>query len=1102
MKNNYFLIFLLLLSITPVFCQTNSPKANSKAIVISDNARFTVLTNQLIRMEWSDNGKFEDLASLVFINRNLPVPKFSTRKKAGWLIINTEELQLRYKINSGKFSEANLDIRFLLNGKQVKWLPGMKDSLNLKGTTRTLDATDGEKDVKLEDGLLSRSGWFLLDDTKTCLFDSTNWVAERNPNGQQDWYFFGYGHEYKKVLLDYTQLAGKIPMPPKYAFGYWWSRYWTYSDEELRKLIQDMRLHHMPIDVLVIDMDWHNTYSLSLVKPQKDEFGEMIGWTGYSWNNQLFPQPKKFLDWTQQQNLKTALNLHPASGIAPMENVYFDFAKAYGFDTAQHKNIPFKIEDKKWVDIYFDKVLHPLEAQGIDFWWLDWQQWLENKSVKNLSNTSWLNHVFFTDMEKNGTKRPLLFHRWGGMGNHRYQIGFSGDSHSSWDALDFQSYFTATASNVGYGYWSHDIGGHIGDDPDPELYLRWIQFGVFSPILRTHCSKSKDIERRMFMYPNHYNMMLDALQMRYALNPYIYNASRYGYDTGVSLCRPMYYDYPEDQQAYQYTRQYMFGNDMIVAPIASKSESNMSLKRLWLPRGEWYELYSGTMLEGNKEYVRSYCLNEVPVFVKAGTIIPMYPKTIKNLQVVPDTLVLCFVPGAGKSLKIYEDDGTTSDYKNNKCAYTTVNKEIQENGVLKINILPTEGYFAGMKTKLSYELSFPCTYPPQEVVVNKLKYACNNDPQTASWTYDAEKLTVRIFIPETSRKENIEVTLSPQQKTKSQEKHISGKIGIIGRAPFILEKMKYALNGVDPFANLTNNITKIGSLKSDIQYNPQNTLEILTDYDASYPQLISDIKNYTKIDETELKEVLKLFVYDVKILSNPVIQIPAGASDEPVKVQMSTNVPGAMIYYTTDNSIPTEKSILYKGEFILGKTCEIKAKCFKDADMQSNVTATPFQRTFAKTVNYKYNYNVKYDGGSSLSLADGIFGTEKDFVHKWVGFECVDMIATVELKKLMSIKSITARFLESNSQWIFAPVEVTYELSRDGVNYKKVFYLDRRDKSLAFHKEDRIIPVTANFDEIEAEFIRVTAKNMGICPAWHYGSGGNAWLFTDELIVE
>lgn len=1100
---NYILFLLFVLGWIPIFSQVNNPKANTDAVVVIDHARFTILTSQLIRMEWSENGKFEDLASLVFINRKTSTPQFSKKKKGEWIIIETEKIQLFYKTKSGKFNKDNLYITLKLNGKSVKWFPGLVDSLNLKGTTRTLDGTDGAKDVKLEDGILSKNGWFLQDDSKTNLLDSTNWVLERNAIEKQDWYFFGYGHDYKKALYDYTQVAGKIPMPPKFAFGYWWSRYWTYSDDELRNLINDMQTHKIPIDVLVIDMDWHDTYSLSLTHPKKDEFGEMIGWTGYSWNKQLFPDPDKFLDWTKKQNLKTALNLHPASGIYSEENTYSTFAKAYNFDTTFHKNIPMKIEEKKWFDIYSKTILHPLEKQGIDFWWLDWQQWIENKGVKNLSNTWWLNHIFFTDMEKEGVNRPMLFHRWGGMGNHRYQIGFSGDSHSTWESLDFQSYFTATASNVGYGYWSHDIGGHMGDDSDPELYLRWIQLGVFSPILRTHCTKSKDIERRMFMYPKQFNWMLDALQIRYTLNPYIYNASRIAYETGVSICHPMYYDYPENKLAYDYPTQYLFGNDMIVAPIASKSENDLSLKKIWIPEGEWYELYTGTILQGNKEYLRNYCLSEIPVFVKSGTILPMYPKTIKNLQVIPDTTILCFIPGGNNSLIIYEDDGVSSDYVGQKTATTKVQKEIINTGELKITIFPTEGNFQGMKAELNYFLEFPSMYPPDKILVNGQAYSFSTQSKISSWSYNAEKLCVQVCLPKKKRTETIQISILPQEKTKGQETHLNGKIGLFTRSPFIIEKLKYALNNVDPFANLTNSILKIGSLKTSIDYHPENTLQLLTDFDNSYNQLITDIKSYSTIDSYELNEVLKLFENNITQLPEPVIQMTAFTSEDPIKVTIHAEQPDVKIYYTTDNSNPTEKSSLYTGEFIIGKTCDIKARSYKGVNSQSSIALKSFKRIISNQVNFVNESSQKYNGGgNSLALVDGILGSEKNFTEKWIGFEGNDMIATIKLTKTMDLKNISARFLESNSSWIFTPTEVIFEVSQDGITFKKVYYQDLKIESLESEKGSKIILISHSCEETACNYIRVTAKNIGVCPVWHSGSGGKAWMFVDEIIVE
>ena len=179
-------------------------------------------------------------------------------------------------------------------------------------------------------------------------------------------------------------------------------------------------------------------------------------------------------------------------------------AKAMGIDPATQKYVPFDITDKKFATNYMNLMHHPLEKQGIDFWWLDWQQEQTTK-MAGVTPTWWLNYVHFTDQQREG-KRPLLFHRWGGLGNHRYQIGFSGDTVSVWDSLAFQPWFTATAANVGYAYWSHDIGGHMPGAVEPELFTRWVQFGAFSPILRTHTTKNPESERRIWAYPEPYSV--------------------------------------------------------------------------------------------------------------------------------------------------------------------------------------------------------------------------------------------------------------------------------------------------------------------------------------------------------------------------------------------------------------------------------------------------------------------------------------------------------------------------------------------------------------------------------------------------------------------
>src|SRR5437762_1600623 len=265
------------------------PVADPKAVVRIGSVRFTVLTPQLIRMEWTADGKFEDHASFVFLNRHLPAPKFTVSSADGGNrhIIKTDALSLSYTVaqdSSGKFSADNLRVDFMLNGKQMSWRPGMEDKGNLMGTTRTLDgALGGKTREPIDPGLISRDGWVLVDDSSRPLFDSADfsftqgehspwpWVMQRPAGDRQDWYFFGYGHDYKQALSDFTKVAGQIPLPPRFAFGTWWSRYWAYSDQEFEDLVRGFHDNDVPLDVLVIDMDWHLTFHQNWFSSENDQ---------------------------------------------------------------------------------------------------------------------------------------------------------------------------------------------------------------------------------------------------------------------------------------------------------------------------------------------------------------------------------------------------------------------------------------------------------------------------------------------------------------------------------------------------------------------------------------------------------------------------------------------------------------------------------------------------------------------------------------------------------------------------------------------------------------------------------------------------------------
>lgn len=851
-------IFILLFALASFsFAQKYNPVANENAVVKMNNVRFTILNPRVIRMEWSEDGIFEDHASLTFVNRALPIPKFTHTISGSLLEINTDELKLKYVINSGKFSKENLSIDYKLDAKTKTWKFGDENKGNLKGTTRTLDGADGDmhvyskKKIELEDGILSRDGWFFIDDSERPLFDNSDypWVMSRPAKQKQDFYFFGYGYNYKQALKDFTDVTGKISLPPKFVFGYWYSRYWPYTDQEMRELVTTFENYNIPLDVLIVDMDWHKTSLPEFFKDGKrinDQAGEAIAWTGFSWDKNFFPYPEDFLKWKTSKGLKTCLNLHPASGIQPHEDAYPEMAKAVGIDPATKKYVPFNITDKNWAKNYFDIILHPMEKMGVDFWWLDWQQW-GSTNIPGVNPTFYLNYVHFSDMERQNKIRPLIYHRWGGLGNHRYQIGFSGDTYISWASLNYQPYFTNTASNVGWGYWGHDIGGHQGStENNPELLTRWFQYGALSPILKSHATHNENIKRKIWEYPaENFFIMRDAINLRYSLIPYIYTNARKAYDESISLCRPMYYDYPQNEEAYNFKNEYFFGDDLIINPVTKPigKDSLFTIQNTWLPKGNWFEWATGTVLEGNRIVQRKFKLDEIPIYVKEGAIIPMQQKMKNTSDKKVDPLVLNVFPGNEGSTKIYDDEGNNQNFKDGKYSFTKVHYT-KKNNKVSLTIDPVEGGFPGMLNSRSYEVRLIQAFPAKEIKVNGKIILQKKDLGKNSWTYDGEELTVKLMTDEMNVHKKVIIEFSLPEEDQKLLNDKTGKFKrLFAFTKFLAGKRTFWAQNIWNDAIMPSGIiiraSQTGYLLS---MHPESAESELKNFESSYTKTLSMLK--------------------------------------------------------------------------------------------------------------------------------------------------------------------------------------------------------------------------------------------------------------------
>lgn len=699
-----------------------APLADPAAVVTHGERRVTVLADRLLRLEWAPGGAFDDRPTYAFPRRRGPVPPFHLAVSGDTLTLDTGALRLTMEGRAGPLSGESLRVDFALGGAAQTWRPGDRDPHNLRGARRTLDGCRGE--AALEPGILSRSGWALHDDSATVRFDpETGWVQPRPEGPRQDWYFFGYGHSYTEALADYARFGGQVPLPPRWALGAWWSRYWAYSDQDLRDLVGAFAAQGFPLDVLVIDMDWHTPES----------------WTGYTWNRALFPDPPALLAWLHERGLRTTLNLHPAEGVQLHEEAHQAFAAALGADPRE--GVPFRISDQSFAQHYFELLHHPLEEQGVDFWWMDWQQGRESE-LPGLDPLPWLNHLHYHDMRRRPGRRPMVFSRWGGLGNHRYPIGFSGDTFATWEALRFQPYFTATAANVLYGWWSHDIGGHFGAC-EPELFARWVQFGALSPILRLHATKDAVAERRPWAFPDAVrDAAREAFRARYELLPYLYTLARVHHERALAPCRPLYYSWPEEEAAYVAREQYLLGDQLLVAPIVrpAEGESGLAPADVWVPPGDWVERSTGELLSGPTWARLSGDLRAMPQLVRAGGILPLAVPAERSGRQPPDRLTLEVFPGPAGELRVYEDDGVSEAYREGQGEWTPVALATSPDGRrAELAIGPVEGACAALPRERAYTVRFRFLREPRAVLVDGAEHG--------EWRYDAEARAVVIELP-------------------------------------------------------------------------------------------------------------------------------------------------------------------------------------------------------------------------------------------------------------------------------------------------------------------------------------------------------------------
>ena len=776
-----------------------APATAGAGTVTDGNARFQVLTPTLIRVEYAADGRFEDRPSMTATNRRLSA-RFRTSVENGIRVIRTSRMTLRYRRGSGPFDGGNL-IALIRDGKRtIRAKPRFSEppgpppeppnppartqappnpdpaeprtSGNLGGWARGLD--DQEKPVPLADGLLSRDGHYLLDDTRSALLSSRDPGFEPRPpraGAYQDGYLFGYGLDYVRGLADLRRLSGSAPLLPRRAFGNWFSRYWPYSAADFQAIVERFAAERVPLDVLGIDTDFKapvGQFAVIANQVLGRDPSYPDSWNGWDWNRDLYPDPQGFVDWLHARGLATYLNVHPS--ISARDRRWAETQeRAGGLDTPTRTACGYFMADSadcgvfdwtepKHLDAYW--ALHePFERQGIDFWWLDWCCDESRARASGLTEDTWINSLYARRSRARGSRWPA-FSRigssyWsyfgeqepGAFAEHRQSVHFTGDTAATWEILDFQSRFTVAEGNLGIPYVSHDIGSFKGKHLADDMYVRWLQAGAFGPINRLHSNHGDRLPWEYTGEPA--RIAADFLRLRGTLVPLLYTLAREAHDTGVPMARGMYLRWPRHDDAYRFDRQYMLGDDLLVAPVGAPGDP--AVKRVWFPPGEWVDLFTRERHRGPAVKELSVPLARMPVFARAGSVLVRQPYRRNEAAGAPKRLLLDVHAGADDSFRLYEDAGDGRAYRRGEHAFTRIAHDDRGAAGATVTIGRARGGFPGRRASRSWEIRLVGAERPRVVRIGGRR--------ASGWSYDEASRTLTIRTPSLSTGRSVQVQI-------------------------------------------------------------------------------------------------------------------------------------------------------------------------------------------------------------------------------------------------------------------------------------------------------------------------------------------------------
>ena len=690
-------------------------KSDKKAVIQGNHYRISVISERIVRLEYSPNGQFLDKPTQLVRRRNIGLPDFSVRQDANVLELTTKYFTLSY-IKEQPFVGTKVDPMKTLKitllsrdrDRRKDWYVGHPEARNLLGNMVSVDVNIP---WNLQKGLYSIDGFASIDDSYSKVIEEDGTLGSVQPN-HFDMYVFMYDRDFKQTLFDYFKMTGAPALIPRYALGNWWSRNTIYNDESLHNLIRNFERETIPISVMLFDHDWHirNTETEKKLK------------VGYTFNTELIRDPKAMISEFHRRGIRVGVVVNPTGGIYPHETYYPQASQYLG--VTDNSVIPFDPLNPKHIDVLFKMFLHPLEAQGVDFFW--------NDSTGNMDVTQlWaLNHYMYLDSGRNSNERAMILGRGGVFAPHRYPVLYGGSSEISWKALKQLPFLYLNAANIGVSWWSHDVGGNHGGIEDGELYLRYVQLSTFGPILRFHGARGRYYKKEPWLWDaKTFNIAANYLRLRHRLIPYIYTEAYNYTKSGVPLIQPFYYNYMWVYDDDNYRNQYYFGSQLLVCPILEPKDPvmNRSIHKFFVPDGVWYDWVTGKKFPGNKKYVSFFKEDDYPVFAHAGSIIPISNRSDYNNIGLPTDLEIQIFPGVSNTYTLYEDDGVTALYREGYFIKTSIDYNYMRDNYTVI-IRSIDGKSGIAPERRNYKMVFRNTKQADNVIVyfNNEKLDCQH----------------------------------------------------------------------------------------------------------------------------------------------------------------------------------------------------------------------------------------------------------------------------------------------------------------------------------------------------------------------------------------